>query len=199
MTLREKLSQIQSEIKVAKTQFNKFGNYNYRSCEDITEAFKPIATKYNVALKIDDDILFVGDRFYVKATATLLDGESNETITTTALAREPLEKKGMDSAQVTGATSSYARKYALNGLFALDDVKDADTQAPTAEAPKKVVTIAPSDRNAELAEIKNLCKANPDRLVKMVTYTNNLNHTNYDTVDDMSYEHIHNIYLMLKK
>ena len=120
-----KLITIQKELKAPKGQFNKFGNYKYRSCEDILEAVKPLCAKEGVQLTISDEIVMIGERYYVKATATVTDG--SESASVTAYAREEETKKGMDSSQITGATSSYARKYALNGLFCIDDTKDADT------------------------------------------------------------------------
>lgn len=120
----ERLIHIQGELKAPKSQENKFGGYKYRSCEDILEAVKPLLKKEKVTLTISDDIVEVGGRVYVKATATLSDGE--DTISTSAFAREAETKKGMDDSQITGSASSYARKYALNGLFAIDDTKDAD-------------------------------------------------------------------------
>lgn len=122
-----KLMNIQAELKAPKGQYNSFGKYKYRSCEDILEAVKPILNKNRCALTISDSIASIGDRFYVKATATLYDTESDKSIEVTAYAREENEKKGQDASQLTGATSSYARKYALNGLFCIDDTKDADT------------------------------------------------------------------------
>lgn len=119
------LLKIQSELKAPKGQYNSFGNYKYRSCEDILESVKPLLSKYKCELTISDDIVTVSDRIYVKATATLIDGEKTHTVT--AFARESLNKKGMDDSQITGTASSYARKYALNGLFLIDDTKDADT------------------------------------------------------------------------
>ena len=116
------LNKIQKELKAPKGQKNTFGNYNYRSCEDILEAVKPLLGE--AVLTISDEIVNLGDRFYVKAIATISQGTEN--VSVSAYARESLEKKGMDSAQITGATSSYARKYALNGLFCIDDTKDAD-------------------------------------------------------------------------
>lgn len=127
MNLYEKLSRIQVEMKCNKGQYNAFGKYHYRSCEDIQEAVKPYLRELKCLLTVSDEIVLIGDRYYVKATATLIDTESEAKITNTAYAREELEKKGMDASQITGATSSYARKYALNGLLCLDDVKDADT------------------------------------------------------------------------
>ena len=121
----EKLIKIQSELKAPKGQLNKFGGYKYRSCEDILEAVKPLCARENVQLTISDEIVQIGDRYYVKATASVTDG--NETVSVHALAREEETKKGMDASQLTGATSSYARKNALNGLFCIDDTKDADT------------------------------------------------------------------------
>ncbi|MDR4078368.1 MAG: ERF family protein [Veillonella sp.] len=125
MEFIEKIVAIQSELKAPKGQYNSFGKYNYRSCEDILEGVKPLLTKHGLVLTIQDSIDLIGDRFYVKATATITDGK--EELSTSAYARESLDKKGMDASQVTGATSSYARKYALNGLLAIDDTKDADT------------------------------------------------------------------------
>lgn len=122
-----KLSHIQNELKAPKNQFNKFGNYKYRSCEDILEALKPLCAKYKATLIIYDEIVMIGDRYYVKAMAKLYDQETTDYIEAYAFARECIDKKGMDQAQVTGATSSYARKYALNGLFNIDDTKDFDT------------------------------------------------------------------------
>lgn len=126
MTIIEVLQAIQRKLNAPKTQYNKFGNYYYRNCEDILEAVKPLLAEYKAAVTISDEVVQMGDRFYVKATATLLCG--GEKISVNAQAREPQTKKGMDEAQITGATSSYARKYALNGLFAIDDNKDPDTQ-----------------------------------------------------------------------
>lgn len=125
MEFIEKIVAIQSELKAPKGQYNSFGKYNYRSCEDILEGVKPLLAKHGLVLTIQDSIDLIGDRFYVKATATITDGKDE--ISTSAYARESLDKKSMDASQVTGATSSYARKYALNGLLAIDDTKDADT------------------------------------------------------------------------
>jgi len=122
-----KLLKIQQELKVNKSQFNKFGGYHYRSCEDILEALKPILAKHNTTIFINDTIENLGDRFYVKATAILFDIDSGEAIETTAYAREEEAKKGMDGSQITGSASSYSRKYALNGLFCIDDTKDSDS------------------------------------------------------------------------
>ena len=123
----KKLFEIQQELKVPKNQRNTFGNYNFRNCEDIMEASKPVCKKHNCLLTCSDEVSQIGDRYYVEATATLYDLDSEESITAKASAREEETKKGMDASQITGASSSYARKYALNGLLQLDDNKDADT------------------------------------------------------------------------
>jgi hypothetical protein len=140
MTIFEKLVNIQTELKAPKTQFNKFGNYNYRNQEDILEAVKPLLKKYQLTLIITDEIKNIGDRYYVEATAKLFDVETGQSASATASAREDLDKKGMDLSQLTGSTSSYARKYALNGLFLIDDTKDADA---TNEHTSNVVPTAP--------------------------------------------------------
>lgn len=119
----EKLLKIQQTLKAPKNQRNNFGGFNYRSCEDILEAVKPLLD--GAILTLNDEIIFVGNRFYIKTTATFVDGDFQTS--TTAFAREPDTKKGMDEPQITGTASSYARKYALNGLFLIDDQKDADT------------------------------------------------------------------------
>lgn len=123
-TLQQKLIEIQAELKAPKSQYNKFGGYNYRNCEDILEAVKPLCAKHEIAPLLSDEIVMIGDRFYIKATAKVTDGKDE--IATTAFARESKDKKGMDESQITGSASSYARKYALNGLFCIDDTKDAD-------------------------------------------------------------------------
>ena len=128
MNIYEKLINIQKELKAPKSNYNDFGNYNYRSCEDILETVKPICLKYRAVLILSDDIINVGASNYVESTATLINIDIPiETISNKAEARECLTKKGMDDSQITGTASSYARKYALNGLFNIDDTKDADT------------------------------------------------------------------------
>ncbi|MBF0230979.1 MAG: ERF family protein [Desulfamplus sp.] len=127
MNIYEKLNIVQSQLKTPKSQFNSFGNFKYRSLEDVVEAVKPLLTQYGLSLTLSDSVKLIGDRFYIEATATLVNVEQpDQRIITTAMARESLEKKGMDASQITGATSSYARKYCLNGLFSIDDTKDAD-------------------------------------------------------------------------
>lgn len=125
--IHSKLNAIQSALKAPKSQFNKFGGYNYRKAEDILEAVKPLLLQHGCVLTCSDELLLIGDRYYIKATATITCVEDGSAISTTAFAREEEEKKGMDGSQITGASSSYARKYALNGLLCIDDTADSDT------------------------------------------------------------------------
>ena len=136
----KKLIAIQHELKAPKGNYNSFGKYKYRSCEDILEAVKPLLAKEECTLTLTDDVVLIGDRFYIKATATITDGTELNTVSVTAFARESEEKKGMDSSQVTGTASSYARKYALNGLFLIDDTKDADTDEYAATTKVELAT-----------------------------------------------------------
>ena len=126
-TIYEKLLAVQNELKAPKDKRNNFGGYNFRSCEGILEAVKPLLQEQGLMLTIKDEVVNIGDRYYVRATVLLDDISSNGEIAVTALAREEETKKGMDASQITGTASSYARKYALNGLFLIDDTKDADT------------------------------------------------------------------------
>lgn len=126
--MNKNLIKLITELKAPKSQRNNFGNYNYRNCEDILEAVKPLLDKYDLLLTITDEVALIGDRYYVQAIAKLFNTEGVEIASATAYAREADSKKGMDEAQVTGAASSYARKYALNGLFLIDDTKDADSE-----------------------------------------------------------------------
>ena len=127
MTIHEKMMKIQTTLKAPKNKWNDYGKYNYRNAEGILEAVKPLLEEQKLAMYITDDVIAVGDRVYVKATVKVQDIETEASVVTTALAREALNKKGMDDSQITGTASSYARKYALNGIFLLDDTKDADT------------------------------------------------------------------------
>jgi hypothetical protein len=125
-SIYKKLLDVQTELKAPKSQFNKFGGYSYRSCEDILEGLKPLLKQIKATVILTDEIKLVGDRYYVEATCKFIDIETGEALENKSLAREDENKKGMDLAQVTGSCSSYARKYALNGMFCIDDVKDAD-------------------------------------------------------------------------
>lgn len=140
MTVSEKLINIQVNLKAPKSQYNSFGKYKYRSCEDILEAVKPLLKENKLTLTISDSVEMVGNRFYIKATATITDIETGEVIETSAYAREDETKKGMDLSQVTGSTSSYARKYALNGLLCIDDTKDSDSTNTQSKNDKPATT-----------------------------------------------------------
>ncbi|MDR3243439.1 MAG: ERF family protein [Elusimicrobiota bacterium] len=168
------LGKIQKELKAPKGQTNDFGHYRYRSCEDILEAVKPHLK--DLALTISDEVVAVGDRHYIKAIAKISNGKDE--ITNTAWAREPLTKKGMDEAQITGATSSYARKYALNGLFCIDDTRDADTQDNRDESRLEYATkeqIAELKQNGRTPEAlavyfkeEKLTKASAEKALKAI-------------------------------
>ena len=142
MNIYEKLANVQKNLKANKSQYNEFGKYNYRSCEDILEAVKPLLSDNGLTLTLTDDISLVGNRFYVMAKAVLTSAFDGQTISVSAFAREDEFKKGMDACQVTGTASSYARKYALNGLFCIDDAKDSDATNTSKkdEKPDGVVT-----------------------------------------------------------
>lgn len=133
MSVYDKLMKVQQELKAPKSNFNSFGEYKYRSAEDILEAVKPLLAKYKATMFITDDIRAIEGRFYLEATITFVDTETSEKVVAKALAREQEVKKKMDPAQITGAVSSYARKYALNGMFAIDDTKDMDTMNNSSE------------------------------------------------------------------
>ena len=126
MSVYKKLIEVQTKLKAPKSQYNSFGKYSYRNCEDILEALKPILKEVGATIIISDEVIPVNERYYVKATVKFIDTETGEVVEASANAREEDNKKGMDSSQLTGSTSSYARKYALNGLFAIDDTKDSD-------------------------------------------------------------------------
>ena len=149
--IHEKLITVQKNLVAPKSNYNNFGKYKYRSAEDILEAVKPLNAENGLLLTISDEPLLIGDWHYIKATATITDG--TESIVVTAYARESLNKKGMDDSQITGTASSYARKYALNGLYLIDDTKDADTDEYRNQGNK-----APAVKSASQAEIGNLKK-----------------------------------------
>jgi hypothetical protein len=159
----KKLAQIQAKLKAPKAQRNNFGKYNYRSCEDILEAVKPLLD--GATLTITDSIQEVGDRVYVQATATLTD--EDDTVSVQGWAREALTKKGMDESQITGAASSYARKYALNGLFCIDDNKDADATNDHGKTPAKMITDSQKSNITSLAKQSGM---DHDRVVKGIKW-----------------------------
>jgi len=151
MNLHEQLIKIQSELKAPKGQENKFGHYMYRNCEDILEAVKPLLKKHNCSMVIRDEIILIGDRYYVQAEIEIEHEEKY--LSVKAMAREATVKKGMDESQITGAASSYARKYALNGLFLIDDTKDADSQEPPKEVKKQARKPATPDFNSAINKL----------------------------------------------
>ena len=182
MSVYEKLSKVQSELKAPKGQYNSFGKYKYRSCEDILEAVKPLNAKHGVVLTVGDEVVEISNRFYVKATATFVDIESGEKIINTALAREDDSKKGMDGSQITGTASSYARKYCLNGLYCIDDTKDADTDEYRHQQERKPQENKPQERqyvkvvngrtavinsNGEYVDIENLTVEQLEKTLKI--------------------------------
>lgn len=171
MNLYEKLQHVQGKLKAPKSQYNKFGGYNYRNCEDIQEAAKPLMQEVNAALVVGDELVLIGERYYIKAVARFIDCETGEFVENAAYAREELDKKGMDVSQVTGSTSSYARKYALNGLFCIDDVKDADSQDNTGgqKASRGKEGAGRGGRNQEKAAPAESGEKVSDAMIKSVT------------------------------
>lgn len=165
---KQRVMMVQSELYAPKNQFNKFGGYAYRNCEDIYNAVKPLLNKYLLSLFLTDDIVIEGERYYVKATATVFDTLSDEALINTAFAREEETKKGSDGSQITGASSSYARKYALNGLFLIDDVKDSDTTNTETKVPFKNEDIM--KENKYRSWLDDFFYRNPDRKVKFLNY-----------------------------
>lgn len=197
----ERVSLLITELKAPKSQRNNFGKYNYRSAEDILEAVKPLAYKYGLVAKLSDEPVMIGDWHYIKATASIKDVKTGEEEIATAYAREPLAKKGMDESQITGTASSYARKYAMNGLYQIDDTKDADTDEYTEQVkqatPKPITKTQQqalqkrSDEIAELAKLESknffdqitekkigysvdISKINTEQLATLTRYLNEL-------------------------
>lgn len=160
-SIYEKLCLIQNEIKVPKNLFNKFGNYYYRNAETIFDTVKPVCMKYRSTLVVSDEIVNVDGRYYVKGVATLFDWDSDSQVTNVAYAREEESKKGMDASQVTGSCSSYARKYALNGLFNLDDNKDADTPEQKIESEAR----SKSKEEKEAAKVEVMATENQLKMI----------------------------------
>lgn len=193
ISLGEKLMRIQTELKAPKNLYNSFGKYKYRNAEGIQEALKPLLKAYGVSVTISDEVLAIGDRVYVKAIATISDCTTKESISAVAYAREAESKKGMDDAQVTGATSSYARKYALNGLFLLDDTKDVDSEEYQAErttpAPKAAkAPEMPYEVTDARTELRAFIKANGlDPNVIAQACGLNKNSTDQDFADALEY------------
>ena len=183
-----KLVEVQNKLKAPKSQFNKFGNYAYRNCEDILEALKPILAEVKAVVNISDEVVLVGERYYIKATVKFIDAETGEIVEASAMAREEESKKGMDSSQLTGSTSSYARKYALNGLFAIDDTKDSDTTNTHGKEDSKsnVITLTdkPLNRMYATAKLGGYDKVKVDRVInqKYSTKATEMTKAEYDNV-----------------
>lgn len=200
-TFLERVSLLITELKAPKSQRNNFGKYNYRSAEDILEAVKPLANNYGLVPKLSDEPVMIGDWHYIKATASIKDVKTGEVEIATAYAREPLAKKGMDESQITGTASSYARKYAMNGLYQIDDTKDADSDEYTEQVkqatPKPITKTQQqalqkrSDEIAELAKLESknffdqitekkigysvdISKINTEQLATLTRYLNEL-------------------------
>lgn len=200
-TFLERVSLLITELKAPKSQRNNFGKYNYRSAEDILEAVKPLAKDHGLVPKLSDEPVMIGDWHYIKATASIKDVKTGEEEIATAYAREPLAKKGMDESQITGTASSYARKYAMNGLYQIDDTKDADTDEYTEQVkqatPKPITKTQQqalqkrSDEIAELAKLESknffdqitekkigysvdISKVNTEQLATLTRYLNEL-------------------------
>ena len=194
MNIYEKLMNIQKELKAPKGQYNSFGKYKYRSCEDILESVKPLLEKYKVTIILTDKLEQIGERYYIRAMAILFDTESDNSIENTAYAREEETKKGMDGSQITGTSSSYARKYALNGLLLIDDTKDADTDEFTKENNKEKTKEEPKEKKITEGQLKVLSKLyTGDNLVKLLELNK------IDKLEDMSMEKANEIILKLKK
>ena len=171
MNVYEKLMTVQTKLRAPKGQYNSFGKYSYRSCEDILEALKPLLAEVGAIVNVSDEIKLIGNRFYVEATASFIDVETGERMIAKASAREAETKKGMDDSQVTGSVSSYARKYALNGLFAIDDNKDADSTNTHGKDIKPNMTPTSGLSEAQLKRllaIGNKSGFNKDTIVKTV-------------------------------
>ena len=185
MNVYEKLIAIQSELKAPKSQYNNFGKYAYRNCEDILESLKPLLKEHKSTIYISDEIVTVLDRFYVKATVTFIDAETGEKIINTAYAREEEDKKGMDGSQVTGSSSSYARKYALNGMFAIDDTKDSDFTNTTVKGDNSALSEAQIKRLLAIASKVNISADDVKKVVAKTFGVQDLRKMNKQQYDEI--------------
>ena len=185
MNVYEKLIAIQSELKAPKSQYNNFGKYAYRNCEDILEALKPLLKEHKSTIYISDEIVTVLERFYVKATVTFIDAETGEKIINTAYAREEEDKKGMDGSQVTGSSSSYARKYALNGMFAIDDTKDSDFTNTTTKGDNTGLSEAQIKRLLAIASKVNISADDVKKVVAKTFGVQDLRKMNKQQYDEI--------------
>lgn len=169
MSIYDKLFNIQQNLNAPKSQRNNFGNYNYRSCEDILEAVKPLLSENKCVLKLSDEIIYTGERYHVKAIATLTDIETGESEYANGWAREEESKKGMDGSQITGASSSYARKYALNGLFCIDDNKDSDSTNTHGKDNKKNTSSLSNAQVTRLYALANKAGYDKTKIEQMIS------------------------------
>ena len=185
MNVYEKLIAIQSELKAPKSQYNNFGKYAYRNCEDILESLKPLLKEHKSTIYISDEIVTVLERFYVKATVTFIDAETGEKIINTAYAREEEDKKGMDGSQVTGSSSSYARKYALNGMFAIDDTKDSDFTNTTVKGDNSALSEAQIKRLLAIASKVNISADDVKKVVAKTFGVQDLRKMNKQQYDEI--------------
>ena len=185
MNVYEKLIAIQSELKAPKSQYNNFGKYAYRNCEDILESLKPLLKEHKSTIYISDEIVTVLERFYVKATVTFIDAETGEKIINTAYAREEEDKKGMDGSQVTGSSSSYARKYALNGMFAIDDTKDSDFTNTTTKGDNTGLSEAQIKRLLAIASKVNISADDVKKVVAKTFGVQDLRKMNKQQYDEI--------------
>ena len=185
MNVYEKLIAIQSELKAPKSQYNNFGKYAYRNCEDILESLKPLLKEHKSTIYISDEIVTVLERFYVKATVTFIDAETGEKIINTAYAREEEDKKGMDGSQVTGSSSSYARKYALNGMFAIDDTKDSDFTNSTTKGDNTGLSEAQIKRLLAIASKVNISADDVKKVVAKTFGVQDLRKMNKQQYDEI--------------
>lgn len=201
MSIHKKMIEVQQELKAPKNQKNDFGNYNFRSCEDIIEAVKPILARKELLLILSDKLVEVGGRNYIEAAVTVSDGD--DSITVTGFAREAKNKKGMDEMQLTGATSSYARKYALNGIFAIDDTKDADTDSFQKRKSKNNNKSTSSSKNEaitkdQLANLKDWL--NDEEAKKLiVAYLKKRGHHNLKALTELTYNQAVNLIRKVNK
>ena len=185
MSVYKKLIEVQTKLKAPKNQYNSFGKYSYRNCEDILEALKPILHEVGATIIISDEVVSVNERYYVKATVKFIDTETGDMVEASANAREEDNKKGMDSSQLTGSTSSYARKYALNGLFAIDDTKDSDfTNTHDKEDKKKTLEVI---SEAQAKRMYMLAKGKDTNMVKQILANDGFNESRDITKDKYNY------------
>ena len=183
MSVYKKLIEVQTKLKAPKNQYNSFGKYSYRNCEDILEALKPILKEVGATIIISDEVVSVNERYYVKATVKFIDTETGEAVEASANAREEDNKKGMDSSQLTGSTSSYARKYALNGLFAIDDTKDSDF-TNTHDKEKKTLEVI---SEAQAKRMYMLAKGKDPDIIKQILSNAGFNASRDITKDKYNY------------